>query len=514
MGAQGDQDLARESERRAAEARYRSLFEHAPDGILIGDPQSYYLDANPSMCRMLGYTREELVGLHATDIIAARDASRISPVIEDIKGRGHHHEEWEFRRKDGSVFPVEVIATLTPDGNLLGMVRDITERKATEAALRDLNTSLDEKRQQLEEANRALQKDIAARNTADIEIKRANRALAMLGACNEALIRAVEEDALLHSICRIIVDKGGYRAAAVGFPLEDAEGAIALKARAGDLPPHLWNPSGDGIRLPLQLSGRPLGVLALYSTEGAPQGSEEVKLLGELADNLSFGIGSIRHRVEREKAEEALRASLAEKQALLKEVHHRVKNNMQVITSLLRLEANRIDHETTRGVLKHMQNRIQSMAVLHETLYRSGNFTRVDLGSYLKLVSGQLARSLSIGPDRVHLHLDVASAGVDLDQAIPCGLIVNELVTNAFKHGFPKGRSGEVWIELQQSGETGLRLRVRDNGVGLPNDLEGAREKSLGLRLVSDLVRQLRGTLVVGPGSSFEVTFATEHKAP
>ncbi|MGB8169625.1 MAG: PAS domain S-box protein [Chthoniobacteraceae bacterium] len=118
---------------RSSEERYRTLFERAPDGILIGDPESNYLDANPSMCRMLGYTREELVGLNATDIIAPTDAPEIDETIEEIRHGHRHQREWQFRRKDGSIFPVEVIATLTTDGNLLGMVRDISERKQLEA---------------------------------------------------------------------------------------------------------------------------------------------------------------------------------------------------------------------------------------------------------------------------------------------------------------------------------------------------------------------------------------------
>lgn len=134
-----------ESARRDSEALYRTLFEHAPDGILIGDGESNYLDANASMCRMLGYTHEELVGLHAADIISPQEVAQIAPAISSIKAQIGHHQEWQFRRKDGSLFPVEVIATLMPDGNLMGMVRDITERKEAEAALHELNVSLEQK---------------------------------------------------------------------------------------------------------------------------------------------------------------------------------------------------------------------------------------------------------------------------------------------------------------------------------------------------------------------------------
>jgi len=116
-----------------SDASYRKLFEYAPDGIVIADGQSYYLDANPSICRMLGYTREELIGKHATDIVAPAEIAFIDPALDEIKRVSDHHREWTFKRKDGTTFPAEVIATLMPDGNLLGMIRDISERKLAEA---------------------------------------------------------------------------------------------------------------------------------------------------------------------------------------------------------------------------------------------------------------------------------------------------------------------------------------------------------------------------------------------
>jgi PAS domain S-box-containing protein len=119
-----------------SEARYRTLFDHAPDGIVIADSQSYYLDANASICQMLGYTREELIGLHASDIVVPEEIPQIELALEAIKTHAKYHREWLFRRKDGSMFPAEVIATQMPDGNLMGMIRDITERKRTEEALR------------------------------------------------------------------------------------------------------------------------------------------------------------------------------------------------------------------------------------------------------------------------------------------------------------------------------------------------------------------------------------------
>lgn len=202
---------------------------------------------------------------------------------------------------------------------------------------------------------------------------------------------------------------------------------------------------------------------------------------------------------ERRRIESALQTSLAEKTGLLNEVHHRVKNNLQVITSLLRLEAGRSDHADTRAVLTEMQARIRAMALLHESLYRSGIFASVDLGAYLQQVVSQAFRTQFSRAGAVRLQLDLASVQVSMDQAMPCGLLVNELISNCFKHGFPDERSGELKVSLQAlPGTDQVHLLVSDNGLGLPVDFAEKAESSLGLQLVSDLARQLGGKLEVG----------------
>ncbi|MFM9968402.1 MAG: amino acid permease [Burkholderiales bacterium] len=198
--------------------------------------------------------------------------------------------------------------------------------------------------------------------------------------------------------------------------------------------------------------------------------------------------------------QEALIVSLREKEALLKEVHHRVKNNLQVITSLLRLESGRIEHSVTKAVLQDMQARIRSMSLLHEAIYSTGSFAQVDMAAYLSQLATQLFRSLAIHPSRVALKLELAPIHLGLDQAILCGMIVNELASNCLKHGFPDGASGEVKIELQpDGGGRELLLRVSDNGIDLPEGFERNMGNSLGLQLVGDLTGQMQGQLTIGP---------------
>lgn len=218
---------------------------------------------------------------------------------------------------------------------------------------------------------------------------------------------------------------------------------------------------------------------------------------------------------ERRRMNQALQVSLREKVALLNEVHHRVKNNLQIITSLLRLEAGRSSQPDTKMVLKDVQGRIRAMALLHEALYRSGTFASVELGGYLKQLATQAFRVQGNG--MVRLDLRLSPAQVSMDVATPCGLLVNELITNALKHAFPPGRGGEILIELhalptEKDAPPLWRLRVRDNGIGLPADLDVRREHSLGLQLAADLAKQLGGTLELvsepGSGSTFSLTFA------
>ena len=396
--------------------------------------------------------------------------------------------------------------------------------------------------------------DITERKTAEGKIAHLSRVKAMLSGISALIVRVRDRDELLQEACWIAVDAGGFRMALIAV-VDRQTKALEPVASAGKDPELLAAVAGllknpetapktmlarairgktpvvsndsvndsrlllptryleSGVRsvavLPLLVADEAVGVLALYSSEVEFFHEEEMKLLSELANDIAFCMGAIRSQALKEKADEALRASLKEKEALLKEVHHRVKNNMQVITSLLRLEANRIDHPITRSVLKDMQNRILAMAALHEALYRSNNFAQVDLSSYLKELTGQLARSLVASPGQVRFVLDLFPVGLDLDQAVPCGLIVNELVSNAMKHGLSSGRPGEVRVGMEWAGGGLLRLRVADDGVGLPADFDARRRKSLGLQLVADLARQLGGNFHIGPGPAaiFEVTF-------
>ena len=209
----------------------------------------------------------------------------------------------------------------------------------------------------------------------------------------------------------------------------------------------------------------------------------------------------------RREVEEHLRASLREKEVLLKEIHHRVKNNLQVVSSLLGLQAGAVTDPEVLALFEEGKNRIASMALVHEELYRSSDLARVDLGAYLEKLVHRLVAGLS-GNRRVNLVLEVESIRLNVDAAIPCGLMVNELVTNALKHGLRDRSEGRLLVQCRAA-EGQVLLRVADDGPGFPPGLDFRNTETLGMQLVTHLAEQLQGRvdLEPGPGCSFRVLF-------
>jgi len=218
----------------------------------------------------------------------------------------------------------------------------------------------------------------------------------------------------------------------------------------------------------------------------------------------------LRDVTERVAAEEKIKSSLREKEALLKEIHHRVKNNLQVVSSLLGLQSRVVTDEQTRKMFQESQNRIHSMALLHESLYQSNNLSRIDFPAYIRQLASHLFQSYGVVAERIHLRTDLDALYLGMDAAVPCGLIINELVSNSLKYAFPDGREGEVHIELRDNPEGMARLLVADNGVGLRSDIDWVTARSLGLRLVRTLAEQLGAKLEVesDTGTRVRLTFA------
>jgi two-component sensor histidine kinase len=209
-----------------------------------------------------------------------------------------------------------------------------------------------------------------------------------------------------------------------------------------------------------------------------------------------------------------LARSLAEKEVLIKEVHHRVKNNLQIVASLLRLQAQATKDQTAAAVLRESQHRVEAMAMIHEQLYGAADLREVKLAQQARLLMGNLFNSFGVDPTRICGQVVVDTGGGDnspvlgVDQAIPVLLILNELISNALKHAFPQERSGSIRVEAH-SRDSRMELAVIDDGVGVPEDFSNAKSTTLGLQIVEILARQLRGTweLRRDSGTMFRLSF-------
>jgi two-component sensor histidine kinase len=244
--------------------------------------------------------------------------------------------------------------------------------------------------------------------------------------------------------------------------------------------------------------------------------------LARLAPAVEREIRDARTRRQREEAERALSESeqrftaqraaldrqtalLQQRETMLREIHHRVKNNMQVMSSLLNLQSRVASNPDTSRMLQENQNRIHSMALLHEILYQSEDLAVVDFSKYVRRMVDHLFRSYGVDNRQIRLHAELNPVALELDDALPCGLLISEVISNSLKHGFPEGQEGEVAILLRPQSPTTVALVLSDDGAGLPAGMDWSTTRSLGLRLVRALASQLRASLEIRSQGGTEV---------
>ncbi|BAY30204.1 sensory box histidine kinase [Nostoc carneum NIES-2107] len=234
-------------------------------------------------------------------------------------------------------------------------------------------------------------------------------------------------------------------------------------------------------------------------------------LLRDPQENMCFLAGSNTDITARTQAENKLKVSLKEKDILLKEIHHRVKNNLQIISSLLRLQSRYINDEQACELFQDSHNRVRAMAIIHENLYQSNNLSKINFSDYLRSLVNNLLRSYGIKLN-IKSHLKIDKIFLKIDTAISCGLIINELVSNSIKYAFAENQQGDIYIEMLQTTRNQYFLNISDNGVGLSQDIEVYKNQSLGLQLVWSLVEQLQGTITFNTslGTSFTITFSEQ----
>jgi two-component sensor histidine kinase len=305
------------------------------------------------------------------------------------------------------------------------------------------------------------------------------------------------------------------------------DGAAALARSTFDLVIADWRlPDGDAFDL-LKRAGRfPLLILTSHGSEKIAVDSMKagaldyvVKSQGSLSDMPRLAESAIRlwtNIVAKEAAQENLRQALNEKTVLLKEVHHRVKNNLQVVGSLLSMQIDcSADGSPAAGSLQEAHSRVVAMSLIHEHIYRSESLAALDFTEYISTLSEHLFRAYCIDASRIRLALNVEAIQLTLDEAVPCGLVLNELLSNSLKHAFRDGRQGVIRVSFTKSSSEGIEFIVSDNGVGLPAGFRLEESSSLGLQVVRTLTRQLRAALHVSgdDGTTFRLNWQMPERA-
>ncbi len=471
LGVVKDITELKEAEERVKESekRFRTTFELSPDVMAISRvSDGVYVDINDAFARIIGYDRDEVIGRSSLDLeIWAHPEKREELVYLLKRDSIVENMEVEYRKKDGTTFPglssCQVV-TLENEPHLLVIVKNITELKEAEDRLKES----EERFRTAFEFN----PDI-------VTISKVDDGTLLI--VNDAFVKIVgtsREEA----IGRSTRDVGLWSSSS-----EDREKFIAILQKEGfinDLEILLKMKDGTDFH----------GLLnsIIVTMQGEPR-------------LLTF----IKDITLRKQMEEQIKKSLEEKELLLKEVHHRVKNNLQAVAGLLNLQSELVKDEEVSTFFKENEARIHAMALIHEKLYQVGDLSRINIKDYIETLTDRLVRFYSLSPGRVKIIVKAAKVSLNLDTIIPVGLILNELVSNALKYAFPDNMEGEVRVSLSKRKDGSLSLKVSDNGIGLPDEVDIGRSGSLGMMLVKGFVDGLSGTVKLDrrSGTAITITF-------
>lgn len=466
-----------EAELRGVEEHFHRLLDFAPVGIFMHDG-TRIVYANRRCAEFLGATSPtDIVGKPNLSFVHPDFHSRVDAYVAEHlqSGQSMLFDEQVFVRQDGRGIRVEVAASPVGfDGKRLVQVLflDITARKAAEEELRKAEERY---RTLFEQAIEGIY-----RSTIEGRFEEVNPPLAaMLGYGSPAELVAAVRDI----DCELYVPTGRRADFLASFGQDDKACGFESQVRRKD--------------------GSVIWVL------------ENTRAIRDAAGRVIRFEGSMVDITLRKQAEQRLKASLEEKEIMLREIHHRVKNNLQVVSAFLSLQGDSLADPTVRNAFREGQNRIRALAAIHESLYQSSDLRGIDLSVYIPRLAKHVFNSYVHGSGKVRLALDVAAVQVAIDTAIPCGLIVNELLSNALKHGFPDGRSGAVRVSLT-GGNGRITLAVRDDGVGLPVTFDLRSRKTLGMQILGALVQQLGGALEYGAadGAAFSIAFSPKVGTP
>lgn len=458
---------------RQSEEHFRLIVEHLRSVFWISNPrEACLLYVSPTYEAIWGRSIADLYANFDEWIqaIHPEDQERVQQAFLTQVLEGTYNEEYRVIQPDGKVIWVRdrgfpIILEPARECRVVGIAEDITHSKQAEEALR-----LSEERFRV------------VLNNSPVTVFNQDRELRYTWIYNPKV--------------------GLDQAAIVGltdfdlFPnSEDNQQLITVKQQVLD--------TGVGTRQEVSVSLSPQEGSHIFDLRIEPLHDRGGEVIGITC--VAFDIS------DRKQIEAHLTAALAEKEVLLKEIHHRVKNNLQVISSLLHLQAQTLQDPSLKEIFRECQNRVESMSLIHKTLYNSMNLGQINLADYIRNLASHLLASYQIRPSQIQLQTELQGIGLNLDQAIPCGLIINELVSNALKYAFPDGRSGEIGIRLQAMQlENWVELVIWDDGIGLPANTDWQSAQTLGLSLVRDLVlQQLEGQILhtSQQGTCFQIQF-------
>ncbi|MEA1895588.1 MAG: PAS domain S-box protein [Euryarchaeota archaeon] len=481
---------AAEDALKESEERYRALFETAKDAIFLSDETGKFMEVNSAACGLLGYSKEELLKLSNREIDAnprgyeALLKIRNGPIKEAMF-------EVNQRRKDGTLVPAEVSGKCFEIGErklFLAIARDITERKAAADALKES----ERRYKHLYSMVRLMCDNLPDLIwTKDME----GKFIFVNKACCDILLNAIDTDE----------------------PIEKDDIYFARRERGA----HPENPEyytfgescirSDAIVMetkePQRFDefGNLKGEFVYFDVYKAPFWDEEHNMMGI--------VGCSRVVTKERAVEDQIKRSLQEKEVLLREIHHRVKNNLQVVSSLLNMQARNVKDKRTIEVLSESRDRIRTMSLIHSQLYGGRNLAEINMKEFVDMVLGQLFQSYPVRDTRITHVVRVDDYPFPISTAVPVGLIINELLSNALKHAFKEKDEGKIEVRLTASDGGRINLTVSDDGSGLPPGFDINESKTLGLRLVKILAEdQLQGTLEVTSdgGVIFEIEFEME----
>ncbi|MHC0063872.1 PAS domain S-box protein [Nostoc sp. UIC 10890] len=508
----------------------RRIFENIPLMIALIAPNGKLQWVNQEWENILGWKLQDCQTHDVLEALYPNSEYR-QYVISFVQSAQRNWSDFRTQVRDGRLLDTSWTNIKLSNGQIIGIGQDITERKQTELALK----AQAEREQLMRTVAQRIRQSLNLQDILNATVKEVRDLLGV-----DRVVVYQFDSEMIGTIVAESVEPGWTVSLGVeihdtcfqtGAGVEYYQGrkrAIANIYEAGLTDCHVRLLEQFEVKANLvvpillevgsQSSGSHLwGLLVAHQCSSFRHWEEnQLDLLDQLTVQLAIAIqqSSIFEQaqtelVQRQKAQVKLKNALAEKEVLLKEVHHRVKNNLQIVSSLLQLQSQTLKDPEVIKVLRESQNRIESISLIHKNLYTSANIGQINVADYIHNLAASLLISYQIWPGRIGLETDIDSVSLNVDQAIACGLVINELISNALKHAFPNQQAGTISIALRNIGNS-IEMTIRDNGIGLPDNLDWKNTDSLGLSLVYDLViEQLEGdiTLERNHGTGFKIQF-------